>query len=267
MYSYQHKYHAGNFADLHKHISLIAILKYLHRKSSPFCAIDLFAGDGLYDLSCIEAQKNQEYLTGYNLLDQLTTKQSQDALQPNLFKDLLDITPENIYPGSPKIIESFLREQDRGIFVENHPQAFSSLSSNFKKRANIKTYKRNAYEALSSFISYPETRGLVLVDPSYEVKNEYQDIAELILKAYARKPTTIYIVWYPILANKKSHQKLTPIFNSINSNDIWHHQLYLQSDFKSSDYGMVGSGIIIINPPWTVDQTLEQHFEQVKTLI
>lgn len=254
MYSYQHKYHAGNFADLHKHITLIAILRYLHTKSKPFCVIDGFAGDGLYDLTSAEAQKNQEYLSGYGLLQNL-------ALQKDnyLFQELLNQIKPNIYPGSPWIIKNLLRSQDNAIFIENHPQANQALINSIPKQDNIKIFKQDCYQLINSVINFTEPRGVVLLDPSYEVKSEYLKIAELIHKLYTRKPTCIYVIWYPILKDNHYYKKLVNELHTINNEKIWHHQLH-NTQHKE---GLVGSGIIVINMPWTIDSLLEQHFSQI----
>ena len=251
MYSYQHRYHAGNFADLHKHTCLLAIINYLNKKPNPIFYLDAFAGEGLYDIQSFEAQKNQEYLTGYGLLEQAAKQTSYP-----LFEQLYNLTKSNLIPGSPLVIASNMRENDRAFFIDNHPQAYEQLASNFQYDKNIKTAKRDSYEAVKSLIPYIESRGVILIDPSYEVKKEYQDISNLVLNSYKKNSTGIYIIWYPILANKNYHKEIFSLLD-IDNNKIWHHQ------FKPYDYyeGMIGSGLIVLNMPWSVDTQIEESFK------
>lgn len=254
MYSYQHKYHAGNFADLHKHITLIAILRYLQKKTSPYCVIDGFAGDGLYDLNSSEAQRNQEYLSGYGVAKTLAQPQ-----EDNLYQELLNQVNEHLYPGSPTVIKNLLRPQDKAIFIENHPQAHQALLDNIPQQDNIRIFKKDCYEIINSVINFPEPRGVVLLDPSYEVKTEYSKIGQLVAHLHERKPNCIYIVWYPILADNFLYKKLLTELNTINNEKTWHHQL----KNSQNNIGLIGSGLVVINMPWSVDTILEQHFNQI----
>lgn len=252
MYSYQHKYHAGNIADLHKHITLIAILQYLQQKTSPCYIVDAFAGDGLYNLSGIEAQKNQEYLYSCNILKKLSNDYK-------LFSKLSSMVVNNTYPGSPMIINKVMRSIDRANFIENHPQSYNQLIKNIPKAKNIKTFRQNAYELLYSLIRYKEPRGFFIFDPSYEIKSEYEQLGKLVEELYKIKSTCIYMIWYPILSENAHYKKLTNILNRINNQKIWHHTLM----DPNKNTGMVGSGIFVLNMPWTVDKLLEDHFNAI----
>ncbi len=252
MYSYQHRYHAGNFADLHKHICLLAIIKYLHKKPGSIFYLDAFAGEGYYDISSFEAQKNQEYLSGYGKLKQL-------ANTHELFNDLSNLVRDDIIPGSPAVIASLLRENDRAVFIDNHPQAFEYLYNNFQYDKNIKTYKRESYEAVNALVPYRESRGLILLDPSYEVKDEYENIVDLVVSSYKKNATGIYMIWYPILANKNYHKYLFNIFDKVNNDKIWHHQ-FVPGNVEE---GMIGSGLIVVNMPWSVDGEVEECFSEI----
>lgn len=252
MYSYQHKYHAGNMADFHKHITIIAILQYLQQKPTSCCVIDAFAGDGLYDLTSIEAQKNKEYLYVHNALNNL-------AKHNELFNKLSTMVNNNTYPGSPSIITSLVRPIDRAIFIENHPQSYQQLVQNIPKQKNIKIFKQDSYELLYSLIKYQESRGFLILDPSYEVKTEYEKIGKLVASLYKIKQNCIYMIWYPIIAGNNYYKKLLQELNSIGNEKTWHHQL----KDPNKDTGMIGSGIFVINMPWNVDKNLENHFLQV----
>lgn len=279
MYSYQHRYHAGNFADLHKHIVLLAILKYLHSKPTSIGVLDAFAGEGFYDLALKEAQKNQEYLSGMGLISSKIAHPNsnrgneQQLEQEELFADLLKITNfysnlynKNIYPGSPAIIASYLREQDSAVFVENHPHAYQELANNFKSdlNKNIKVFKRDAYDAVNALTPFKTKRGVVLLDPSYEVKSEYSAIAELINGVYYKTRNYIYIIWYPLLKNNHYSEDLFELFKKIPHDNIWCSSLTLVDDTKSM--GMYGSGLIVINMPWNVDKKLDEHFNKLQSI-
>jgi 23S rRNA (adenine2030-N6)-methyltransferase len=252
-YSYQHRYHAGNFADIHKQLILLAIFQSLHQKPTPFCALDLFAGEGCYDLSSNEAQKNQEYLTGFELLQDLA-KQPLGAELLKIIEDTQDLGGKNTYPGSSAIIQSQLRSQDRGIFIENHPQAYNLLEQYFKADKNIKCYKEDAFLAINALLPFPEKRGLIFIDPSYEVKTEYKAIATAVEKAYKKFATGIYAIWYPLLVDKNHHQDLLININKLATDKIFTHQW---TPLKGKiDTGMYGSGVIVINPPWELNQKL-----------
>jgi len=255
LYSYQHRYHAGNFADIHKHLTLLAILKYLHKKDSSFCVIDAFAGEGIYDLNSKESSLNKEYQTGYRFLQKLTDK-------GDLFKELLNKSPDDTYPGSPYVIQSELRTQDRAVFIENHKKSHEILIDNFKvisKNKNIKIYKKDAYEAVNALVPYKETRGILFFDPSYEVKSEYKNLADFVGKIYKKNSTGIYVIWYPIIFQKSYHKILNEISENLSlcMDKIWQSEIFYK---KNQIEGMHGSGMIVINTPWTVDKTLDEHF-------
>ena len=230
MYSYQHRYHAGNFADIHKHVTLLAILKYLHNKESACCIIDAFAGEGIYNLNSKESDFNQEYKTGYSLLKDLSEKNF-------LYEELLQKTTENIYSGSPYVIQSELRSQDRAIFIENHTKTHALL------------------------VPYKEPRGIIFFDPSYEVKTEYHKLANFVYNNYKKNPQGIYVIWYPIIFQKSFHKELFWLFDKFPKDKIWHNQIFHKKNEVKK--GMYGSGIIVINIPWTVDTILDEHFHSL----
>ncbi len=254
MRSYQHRYHAGSFADLHKQVVLIAILQSLLKKPTPFRVVDAFAGEGFYDLNSNEASKNKEFLQSKELINSLPAENP-------IIREVLSLNADdNLFIGSAGIISDFLREQDKAIFIEDHPKAYLELEKNFKPSKRIKTYKEDAHAFLNGLVPFPEKRGLVFLDPSYEVKTEYEDIAELIGKLYIKFATGIYVIWYPILAQKTHHGKLVNKLLRINNNKIWQHEWMPYKD--QIEQGMCGSGIIIINLPWNVDTEINQIFRK-----
>ena len=263
MYSYQHQYHAGNFADLHKHLVLLAILNALQQKNSPICILDAFAGEGIYDLNSEESQKNKEYLQGFSKVRETVTP-------PDVLQELLQLAnkyqmPDKtlIYPGSPAIINSKLRPQDQAIFIENHPQAYIQLKKHFGHQQQVHLHKRNAIEAINALIPFKTKRGLIFLDPSYEVKTEYDVIYSTIQKAYLKFSQGVYMVWYPLLQENR-HIILINKLQKNFYNNIWQHELTPKNNNAT---GLHGSGIIVINPPWQFDTIIQKSLEILLTLL
>lgn len=251
MFSYQHRYHAGSFADVHKHIALVAILNHLQKKDAPFAILDTHAGEGLYDLKSREAQRNQEYKEGIQRL-----LKSEKPL-PTVVKQYVDIVRSygKYYPGSPAISAKFLRGQDDLILVEGHPGAFEHLKKHLGNNPHIHMHHRDSWEALKALVPFKEKRGLIFIDPSYEVKTEYRDIVKAVKIAYERFPQGIYLIWYPILAVGLHHKMVKQL--SVVCEDTWHHEWVPDPDRAQ---GLLGSGIFILNPPWQIDKTLNKAF-------
>lgn len=255
MYSYQHRYHAGNWVDIHKHLVLLSLLHTLQQKDLPYCVLDAFAGEGIYDLNNKESQKNKEYLYGFSKLQNILDP-------PHIVQEFIKITNKYknfIYPGSPAIIYSTLRDKDRAIFIENHPQAYLELKKNFNNIPQIHVHKRNAMEAINALIPFKEKRGLIFIDPSYEVKTEYQLISSIIQKAYNKFPLSIYMIWYPLLKENR-HINLIRELKNCFDNNIWQHE-YIHS--KNNTIGVYGSGIIIINPPWKFNIIIQNNLKNI----
>lgn len=255
MYSYQHKYHAGSWADVHKHLILICLLNILQQKDASLAVLDAFAGEGIYDLQSEESQKNQEYLSGF----------SKILYTPELSiitKELIAISKLNknfTYPGSPFIIYTKLRHQDRAIFVENHPQAYLQLKKHFNKQPNINIHKRDAKEAILALIPFKEKRGLIFIDPSYEVKTEYKLISSVVTQAYKKFPQAIYMIWYPLLTPNRHIELTLPLKN--NFENIWQHE-YINNN-NNNTAGIYGSGVIIINPPWQFNNIIKNDLKNI----
>lgn len=257
MYSYQHRYHAGNFADIHKHVILIAVLEALRKKATPFCVLDAFAGEGVYNLTSKESQKNREYLAGFNQMQTLAGTTAPNFIQEllhtaKIYQDQQRDPQAIVYPGSPAIIYSKLRAQDRAIFIENHPAAYLELKNQFRGKTQAHIHKRDGMEATHALIPFKEKRGLIFIDPSYEVKEEYKTIGKLVYQAWSKFPQGIYLVWYPLLSESR-HISLCQELQQKFQN-IWQHE-WLPNHNDTA--GLRGSGVIMVNPPWNLD--LELH--------
>jgi 23S rRNA (adenine2030-N6)-methyltransferase len=228
----------------------------LKKKDKPFCVLDAFAGEGLYNLNSKESQKNQEYLYGFDLIRKL-------LMIPNFAKELLNIaenyqTTDNafIYPGSPTIINAKLRLQDKAIFIENHPQAYAKLRKYFSKYKQVHIHRRDGLEAINALIPFKEKRGLIFIDPSYEIKEEYKTISDVVQRAYQKFPHGIYMLWYPLLQEAR-HTILLKELKCICDN-IWKHEWKPRSCSLNSMYG---SGVMVFNPPWQFETIVQEDLD------
>ncbi|MGE3317746.1 MAG: 23S rRNA (adenine(2030)-N(6))-methyltransferase RlmJ [Candidatus Berkiella sp.] len=257
-FSYQHRYHAGCFADVHKHLTLLAILQHLKQKPTPFCVLDTHAGEGLYDLNSAESQKTLERSHG---IDRLWQNVDVTPLVSQFFEQVkaYNVGKERrYYPGSAAIIVNLLREQDRSLFVEKHPQAIAALRAFAASHKNqkISIHERDANEAIKALVPFAEKRGLVFIDPSFEVKTEYETIIQAMHNAYQRFSQGIYALWYPILP-EGYHETLLRHLKKTLIPKMWHCEW---SPFPKQTTGMIGSGMVVINPPWQLDTLLTHTF-------
>ena len=256
MLSYRHSFHAGNFADVLKHIVLVEILEHLRRKPKPFDYIDTHAGCGLYSLDSDNATALAEHETGISALE------PHRAGLPELgrYFDVIDgyradANNARAYPGSPAFACASLRRGDRAWLHELHPQDFDSLRKNFGGQRPIRLFKADGYAGLRGLLQPVSRRGLVLIDPSYEVKTEYVRAVKAIIDAHKKFATGIYALWYPVVERQRVLQ-MHKQFKSSGIRNIQSFELGLMPD--NNDLGMTASGMIVINPPWTLMATMEQ---------
>lgn len=253
MLSYLHGFHAGNFADVHKHVTLTLLLRLLTRKETPLAYLDTHAGRGLYDLDAPAARKTAEFANGISRL------WSRTPVSP-LLADYLDtvkrFNPDgglHAYPGSPAIARELLRAQDRALLCELHPAEVPALKALFSGDTRIAVHRRDAFEGLRALTPPKENRGLVLIDPSYEVKSDYSDIAGALLQARRHWRTGVYMLWYPILAEARHETLLAAVLRS-DQRKVLRSELRLPNDPQRR--GMSGSGLLIANPPWQLEAML-----------
>ena len=249
MLSYQHAYHAGNLADLHKHGCLIAMLDALTRKPRPISYIETHSGRGLYDLGSPEAVKTGEAARGIQSAD----------LPEGRYRDLLTGIRakhgQDAYPGSPLIAREILRDTDQLHLMELHPAEHRAL-----KRAlsapNVSVHHRNGYEGVLAISPPTPRRGLVLVDPSYEVKTEYSEAAGFIRRLIAKWPQAVAMIWYPILPEARHHDLLT----GLKSLQVLTDEVSFDT---GKDRGMTGSGLAFVNAPFGTDKLLRTLHQQL----
>lgn len=255
MLSYQHIYHAGNFADVHKHVLLCLLLEALSVKEKPFFVLDAFAGRGGYELGSQESAKTGEYHLGIERL-------WGEADQPSLLNSYLDgvaefngsdrSSPLTRYPGSPWLIRHLLRGQDRMALCELHPAEFEALRAVIRSEKRVQLLKRDAMEGIRGLLPPKERRGLLLVDPSYESKQEYQSIPEAMIQTYKHWREGIYAIWYPILS-AANHEKLLAALKRSGIRKILNCSLTIDHERE----GMFGTGMVVINPPWKLKEQIE----------
>ena len=253
MLSYRHSFHAGNHADVLKHIVLIEIFKHLTQKDAAFDYIDTHAGAGLYNLQNEHASKLQEYKQG---VAKLNVEQ-----WPELTRYLAIIAKHNpdgklnFYPGSPLIAMDFLRVKDRSWLYELHPTDVELLAENMANIKRARVMYEDGFKGLLSLLPPVSRRGVVLMDPSYEIKTDYAHVFDTLESAYKKFPTGIYALWYPVV-DRTVIDVLERKFIRSGIKNIQRFELAMAPDQFGS--GMSASGMIIINPPWTLKDKMSQ---------
>jgi 23S rRNA (adenine2030-N6)-methyltransferase len=255
--NYRHAFHAGGFADVIKHIVLVRILTYLQEKQAAFRVIDTHAGAGLYDLTGEEAQRSGEWLTG---IARLMQARFSETTQP-LMKPYLDIVrafnPDRdlkAYPGSPLIARALLRPQDRLTACEVEPKARKRLIDALRRDAQARVVDLDGWLALPAFVPPNERRGLVLIDPPYEQKDEFERLAEGFAEAYAKWPTGSYLVWYPVKSRRATDTLARHVAEMVGASKPAGKALRLEFSVapQTADAALVSTGLLIVNPPWTL---------------
>ena len=251
MLSYQHGYHAGGFADVHKHAALCLLLAHLKQKPAPFCVIDCHAGRGLYDLTGEQASRTGEWQAGIARL--LEAAPANEALRPYLdvvagFNEGHGLT---YYPGSPSLAARLMRDTDRLVLIEAHPAEHEELRKTFRRDRRVHMHKRDSFEALPGLVPPAARRGLVLIDPSYEIKTEYQSIPGMVETALRRWSSGIHAIWYPLLPDDRH----VPLVASLEA--LARPTLIAELTGPPRDQGLRGTGLAVINPPWRFAEKLE----------
>lgn len=255
MLSYRHGFHAGNFADVLKHTVLVHILEHMKLKDKPVRIIDTHAGAGVYKLNSTQAQKNREFDTGIGRLWPLT--QVPAAVQQYLenVRECNEKRQLQLYPGSPLLMQKLMRAQDRLFLHELHPSDFQFLRDCMRDIRNVKVINDDGFAGLQALLPPPDKRALVLIDPSYEVKSDYQQVIKQVIQAHKRFATGTFAIWYPVVLRQRIHEMETALQKSGIKN-IQLIELGLQPD--NPEHGMTSSGMIVINPPWTLWRAMEE---------
>ncbi|OOF70985.1 23S rRNA (adenine(2030)-N(6))-methyltransferase RlmJ [Rodentibacter caecimuris] len=255
MLSYRHSFHAGNHADVLKHIVLILILENLKLKEKGFFYLDTHAGVGRYRLSSAESEKTAEFKEGIGRLWQRTDLPKDVAIYVDLIKKLNYGNQElHYYAGSPLIAAQLLRSQDRALLTELHPTDFPLLRTNFKNFEQVSVKRDNGFQQLKSALPPRERRGLVLIDPPYELKEDYELVVRSVVEGYKRFATGIYAIWYPVVLRQQI-KRMVRSLEETGIRKILQIELAIRPD--TTQKGMTASGMIVINPPWTLEQQMK----------
>lgn len=266
MLSYRHAFHTGNHADVLKHFIQYLVLNYYNLKDKPYWYIDTHSGAGLYDLNHSHTQKLGEYHTGIERLYTATHLPPQ----LNAFKNHIQqiINTNQYYCGSPWLAQTLLRQNDKLRLFELHPNDFRMLLNNFeqiqfKKRVIIK--QEDGYTGLLSLLPPPPRRAVILIDPPYEQKQDYQKVTHTIQQALNKFAQGCYLIWYPCLSRHDSLQ-LPEKLQKIYPNNFLCAEIHVHAP-NPNGFGMHGSGMFIINPPYLLTQQLQENLPVLVTLL
>ncbi len=254
MLSYRHSFHAGNFADVLKHTVQTLIIQALKQKSKPFVFCDTHAGAGRYDLTTEAGQKIAEYKQGIETI--WLQNDIPEILDPyiNLIKELNPNRQLINYPGSPLIADMLMHRNNRLELSELHPTDFMWLKQEFKEAKNINIVQKDGYKHLISKLPPIQRRALILIDPPYELKTEYDDVIKNIKLAYRKFSTGIYAIWYPVVSRQQV-EDFSSQFKNTGIKNILRIEMCIKPD--NEEYGMTGTGMIIINPPWKLKEQMQ----------
>ena len=307
MFSYRHAFHAGNHADVLKHTTLIALMKYLTAKDTALSVIDTHAGAGLYRLDGDYTETSGEAREGiFKLLSKEKAPESQKGGSPADVKKpavtatlapalqdyinvLRSLNPQfaetgdpahlKIYPGSPFIEQQFLSGRDKLKLFELHPTDFKSLSGNIEQLGvgrQVTVAREDGFEALKTFLPPPARRAMVLCDPSYEMKSDYARVSACMADAVKRFATGTYVVWYPVIPRPEAHdlpRKLKTL--AVKASRSWLNavltvkssKLITDTDGEVIRPGLPASGMFVINPPHTLKADLQAALPQMVALL
>ena len=267
MLSYRHGYHAGNHADVIKHLVLLGLLEHMHQKDKPFVGIDTHSGNGFYRLDSAQAKKTREAASGIiPLWRAWQSGKVENALIKRYLELVAGFNPPDVgsvpdcYPGSPAIIHSLLRDQDRLQLMELHTSEIDLLRHNFGRDRRGRIHHRDGFEGAVAVSPPTPRRGLMLIDPAYEDKNDYQRAIKTVLAVHERWQTGIIALWYPMLGKSRDHsRRLTEQLSRKLESCVIELVVAPQSD----EFGMFGSGMVVVNPPWQ----FEANFTPVLTVL
>ena len=253
MLGYRHIFHAGNHADVLKHAVLTLTLQALLRKEKPFAYIDTHAGAGLYPLDDPRAQRTAEYVDGI-------ARWWEAPVTSPVLAPLMDIlraeNPDGElrrYPGSPAIARHLLRPEDRMVLFELHPADHQTLVEGFGGSAGVRIEQVDAFARLKAYVPPQERRGVVLIDPPYELKSDYAKVVEMIADAHRRWSTGVFLLWYPVLSKLAAQRFVERLASTGIPRQLCIEYLPFIDDAAAN---LLGSGMLIINPPFKLDAAL-----------
>ena len=249
MLSYRHAFHAGSPADVLKHAVFTFVLAYALGKPTPLYVLDTHAGAGGYDLGGAMAAKTGEATRG---IDRVLAA----AAPPELLRPYLDRVARyrvtaggEAYPGSPELARQALRETDRLELVELHVTDHAALSGRFRGLSHVRVRRDDGLKVMLARLPPPQRRGIVLLDPSYEIKSDYEDVATALIRAHRRFANGVYLLWYPVI-HRPASEHLLGLLRASGIRRQYRIELAMGADTEGR--GMTASGVVVINPPWTL---------------
>jgi len=250
--NYRHAFHAGNFADVLKHAVLAQCLAALNRKEQAWRIIDTHAGPGLYDLASDQAQRTQEAETGIAKLTASGSPELEALLSPYrlILAEARSRYGETIYPGSPAIARLMMREQDRAIFCEKHPDEALALERYARHDPRVKVLTLDGWTGLKANIPPKERRGLIVIDPPFEATDEMEKLPALLSGAWRKWPTGQVFLWYPI----KDLARVETFYAGMKATDmrkVLRIELAIENPANTTQ--MVATGLLLVNPPWPLE--------------
>jgi len=259
---YRHSFHAGNFADVHKHVTLAALIESLERKDKGFLYLETHAGRGAYDLG-----KSAESRAAAPAIERVIGEPAYPAIRAYA-RAVLDWRARSAnaqaYPGSPLIAASLLRPQDRAVLIEVAAEEARALESALPRRAGLQVVRADGFERLRAHLPPPERRGLTLIDPPYERQDEHTRVAEAMAEALVRFPTGVVAAWYPIKDERDTaawHSRLRRgLEGELLSAQLWLHPC-------DSRVALNGSGIVVANPPFGLDERMREWLPALHALL
>jgi 23S rRNA (adenine2030-N6)-methyltransferase len=255
--NYRHDFHAGGFADVIKHIVLVRMLAYLHEKPAAFRVIDTHAGAGVYDLTSEEARRGGESLTGIARIMQARFSEKTEPLLKPYLDIIRAFNPQRdlkAYPGSPLIARALMRPQDRLTACEVEPKARKRLIEALRRDTQARVVDLDGWTALPAFVPPNERRGLVLIDPPFEQKDEFERLAKGFTEAFAKWPTGSYLLWYPVKSRRATDGLARHVAEVAGAGKPPGKCLRLEFSVapQAASPGLVSTGLLIVNPPWTL---------------
>ncbi|HEX4177250.1 MAG TPA: 23S rRNA (adenine(2030)-N(6))-methyltransferase RlmJ [Rhizomicrobium sp.] len=254
--NYRHGYHAGNFADVIKHLAEVAILTHLAKKEAPFAVIDSHAGRGLYDLGSEEALKTGEAASGIQTLDGLSGSPLLDR-----YLSLTEEGGKQTYPGSPLIAAKLLRPQDRLVAVEKHPEEAEALKKSLSPWRKARVEEGDGYARLASLLPPAERRGLVLIDPPFEAPDEFEQLGHAVRGALRRFATGIYLIWYPVKSDAAARAFEGEILMDARK------ALKIEAAIDAPEGKLARAGVLVLNPPFGFAAAMEEALAKAAPLL
>ena len=263
MLSYRHSFHAGNPADVVKHLVLAQTLAHLAKKDKPFDYIDTHSGAGLFALDNQDMQKTKEFADG---IAKLWDYQGDCEATSDYVELIKTFNKEQLafYPGSPKVAEHFLRRQDKGWFFELHPQDLALLEKNTQHKKSLRVQGSDGFKGLLGLVPPQSRRACVLMDPPFEIKSDYDKAVDTLVKAHRRFATGTYLLWYPVVERERIERLESRLIDS----GIKNIQLFeLATTADTDTHGMTASGIIAINPPYTLKAMMDKALPELVDIL